>query len=192
MSPRNKRNRRIGIPPILKGFKPLGIPFHSTTHISIQYEEYEALRLADYENLTQEEASVKMNISRPTFTRIYESVRKKIAEAFVEGKAIVVEGGNVEFEAQWYRCNDCYTVFSSDLNKEIHCSNCQSDNIEHINESLQCWKIRKRGRKSAESDRSSAKFCVCPACLHKAPHIPGVPCKSIKCEKCGNSMKREW
>jgi predicted DNA-binding protein (UPF0251 family) len=111
MSPRNKRFRRIGSPPVLKGFKPIGLPYHETNVVKVLYEEYEALRLADYSGLKQEEAAKFMNISRPTFTRIYSSCLQKLAKAFTEGRSIVIEGGDVEFDKQWYRCNDCTTVF---------------------------------------------------------------------------------
>ena len=73
MSPRNKRFRKIGSPPVLKGYKPIGLPYNETSVESVLYEEYEALRLAAYSGLKQEEAAKIMNVSRPTFTRIYNS-----------------------------------------------------------------------------------------------------------------------
>ena len=48
MSPRNKRIRRVGSPPVLKGFNPIGLPHNEVNVVSILYEEYEALRLVDY------------------------------------------------------------------------------------------------------------------------------------------------
>ena len=54
-------------------------------------EEYEAIRLADYEN-SHEEAAQRMNISRPTFTRLYDKARKH-SPAFIESKSIVIRGG---------------------------------------------------------------------------------------------------
>ncbi|HKL37266.1 MAG TPA: DUF134 domain-containing protein, partial [Bacteroidales bacterium] len=68
MSPRPKRHRKLGKPPKLMGFKPMGVPMSLSENISVQYEEYEALRLADYEDLSHAEAAQKMNVSRPTFT----------------------------------------------------------------------------------------------------------------------------
>jgi predicted DNA-binding protein (UPF0251 family)/predicted Fe-Mo cluster-binding NifX family protein len=65
--------------------------------IVVLFEEYEALRLADYMGLKHDEAAQKMNVSRPTFARIYESVRKKIAKAFVESRPIHFEVGNAFF-----------------------------------------------------------------------------------------------
>ena len=32
--------------------------------------------------------------------------------------------------------------------------------------------------------------CVCPKCGHKVEHQAGVPCKQVKCPKCGAAMTR--
>lgn len=112
----------------MEGFKPFGIPMRDLDSIDLLYEEFEALRLADYEDLTQEEAAKKMNISRPTFTRLYAKARKNIAKAFVEGKAIIIRGGTYQTEDYWYRCDDCHETTVSDLPVD-HCSGCESENI---------------------------------------------------------------
>ena len=59
----------------MEGYKPFGIPRRELDSVTLLFEEYEAIKLADYENLTQEEAALKMNISRPTFTRLYDKAR---------------------------------------------------------------------------------------------------------------------
>ena len=74
--------------PCFGGFKPFGVLNEKQGRVMINIEEYEALKFCDYEHLTQLEAAELMNISRPTFTRIYESVRSKIARAFIEGLPI--------------------------------------------------------------------------------------------------------
>jgi len=131
--PNRIRSRKIGMPPRMEGFKPFGIPMRSLESVELLYEEFEAIRLADYENLTQEMAALKMNISRPTFTRLYDKARKKVAKAFVEGKAIMISGGSYLTEQEWYRCNDCHVTTVSDQ-PVIHCWNCSSDNITRISE----------------------------------------------------------
>lgn len=62
--------------------------------ITMTLEEFEAIRLIDYNNLTQEEASAFMEIARTTIQSIYEAARKKISDALVNGKKIIIEGGN--------------------------------------------------------------------------------------------------
>jgi len=123
--PRPKQCRRIVSPPIMKGFKPIGIPRSQIEDVILQYDEYEALRLLDYEGLVQEEAAEKMNVSRPTLTRIYDNARKIIAKAFVEGKAIVIDGGNVDFGRLWFRCNKCNKLIDG-IDNHVPCKNCKS------------------------------------------------------------------
>jgi predicted DNA-binding protein (UPF0251 family) len=167
----------------------MGVPFRLSTNISLQYEEYEAIKLADYDNKSQEEAARIMDVSRPTFTRIYEKARKKVAEAFVEGKTILIEGGDVAFDKQWYRCNACHKVFHAEQEKKIQCVSCGSDDIEHINESLKQW--RGGHMRRGKSRDSRPEFCVCPECGEKVQHQPGVPCTQVECPKCNNFMIRE-
>ena len=59
-------------------------------------EGLEAIRLSDYEGLSQEEAAEQMNVSRQTFGRILIHARKTVAETLVLGKALRIEGGNFE------------------------------------------------------------------------------------------------
>ena len=119
----------------MEGFKPFGIPMRELESVDLLFEEYEALRLADYENLTQEEAAEKMNISRPTFTRLYDKARKNIAKAFVEGKAIIIRGGTYITDDYWYRCDDCHETIVSD-HPVNQCRECDSDNLTQLNEQV--------------------------------------------------------
>ena len=119
------------MPPRMEGYKPFGIPMRELESVILLYEEYEAIRLADYENLNQEEAALKMNISRPTFTRLYDKARKTIAKAFVEGKVIQIQGGSYITDGNWYRCRRCNETMipKSDGNQ---CTNCDSDEVEKL------------------------------------------------------------
>ena len=62
-------------------------------------DEFETIRLLDREGLTQEQCAEKMGIARTTVTAIYESARRKVADALVDGKQLLIRGGN-------YRLND--------------------------------------------------------------------------------------
>lgn len=57
-------------------------------------EEYEAIRIVDLEKRTHDQCAQQMQISRTTATEIYEKARFKIADAIVNGKPLVIEGGN--------------------------------------------------------------------------------------------------
>jgi len=116
----------------MEGFKPFGVPIRELEPVILLYEEYESIRLADYENLTQQEASEKMNISRPTFTRLYDKARKSIARAFVEGKALLIQGGTFITDDYWYRCHNCHETMIS-MKPARHCRKCDSDDIVQLN-----------------------------------------------------------
>jgi len=128
--PRPKRKRSVESPPKMEGFKPFGIPMSKLEHVTLLYEEYEAFRLMDYEGLNQTEAAEKMNVSRPTVTRIYNRARKTIAKALVEGNAIFIEGGNYSINENWYRCKKCKKL---NKNNESKCKDCESDSLMIIN-----------------------------------------------------------
>jgi predicted DNA-binding protein (UPF0251 family) len=57
-------------------------------------DEYETIRLIDYEGMTQEECAISMNVARTTVQRIYNDARKKISAIFVDGDLIRIEGGD--------------------------------------------------------------------------------------------------
>jgi len=90
---RPKRCRHICGTPDARYFKPRGIPLSDLEELSLSVDEYEAIRLADFEGLYQEDAAKQMGVSRQTFGRIIASAHKKIADAVVNVKAIRIEGG---------------------------------------------------------------------------------------------------
>ena len=96
--PRPKCCRNVCGVPDKNYFKPRGIPISQLEEVVLRLDEYEAIRLADYEQLYQEEAAARMNISRQTFGRIIEAAHKKIADVLMNGKALKIEGGEVAFD----------------------------------------------------------------------------------------------
>ena len=85
--------RRIVAEPNVTYFKPAGVRMIDLKQSILTVDEFEAVRLKDLEGLEQEECAKKMNISQPTFSRLVDEARKKIADAIVNGKAIKIEGG---------------------------------------------------------------------------------------------------
>jgi uncharacterized protein len=71
-------------------FKPRGIPLDALTINDLALDELEAMRLCDYEELSQEDAAVKMNISTSTLQRLLYSGRKKIVDAICHSKALKI------------------------------------------------------------------------------------------------------
>ena len=94
--PRPFRCRRIEQLPVYRSFSPDDITAAEDVRMTV--DEFEALRLLDDEGLTQEACAVRMNIARTTVTAIYDSARKKVADALVHGKRLLITGGHCEFE----------------------------------------------------------------------------------------------
>lgn len=93
--PRPQKCRRVCAVPLCTGFAPLGAPLCGEGHaVIMSVDEYEAIRLIDLEGLTQEECAGQMEIARTTVTGIYDGARRKLADALVNGKRLVIEGGN--------------------------------------------------------------------------------------------------
>ena len=93
--PRPVRCRRIERLPVYRSFSPDDIT--AAERVRMTVDEFEALRLLDDEGLTQEACAVRMNIARTTVTAIYDSARKKVADALVHGKRLLITGGCCEF-----------------------------------------------------------------------------------------------
>lgn len=92
--------RHIGFKPSAGLFKPAGVPACSLEQVTLSLDEVEALRLADLNGLYQEQAAEQMKISRPTFSRIVEEARRKVADALIHGKALRLEGGAVRMKGE--------------------------------------------------------------------------------------------
>ena len=90
---RPKKTRWIKCLPGEKCFGPKGKFSSCKDEVCLTIDELEAIRLADWEELTHAKAAKIMKISRPTFTRILSSAHKKIADGFVNIKTINIEGG---------------------------------------------------------------------------------------------------
>lgn len=140
MSPRPKNIRKVNNMPSVVGFKPIASNSCSTETIFLHFEEYEAIRLCDYEMKTQQEASLSMGVSRPTLSRIYTSARQKIAQAFVRGVAIMIEGGVAYTDSEWFHCRACGFVFNN-INpalkiRSMECPVCHSQKVSMSNSNI--------------------------------------------------------
>lgn len=131
--PRPKRLRKVVAPPSFKGFKPYGNIKSNKKACELFYEEYEAIKLADYDGLNQKEAAEIMGVSRPTFARIYLDARKKIAKALVETREIITIYGHALFDKNWFQCNKCHSKFNM-LNEsdKKNCPLCDSRDFYSI------------------------------------------------------------
>jgi len=90
---RPKKYRMVDRDPRISQFSPRGKPGRPD-EVELSIDEFEALRLADYQAKSQKEAAKSMRISQQTFSRIIQRARKILADALVNGKRIRIQGGS--------------------------------------------------------------------------------------------------
>jgi len=81
----------------------LDVPSNDTVIMTV--DEFESIRLIDVDGFTQEQCAVQMDISRTTVQGIYDSARKKLAQSLVNGKVLLIEGGEYRLcDGQGHGC----------------------------------------------------------------------------------------
>ena len=107
--PRPKKCRKVCSLPGNREFLPANCGRDGTV-IIMTVDEYEALRLIDKEGFSQEGCGKYMRIARTTVQQIYNSARKKIACALVDGRPLKIEGGDYRLcdgEEAFCSCGGC-------------------------------------------------------------------------------------
>ena len=94
--PKNTKCRRISGLPRKFGFAPTDSVDEEALRLT--FDEFETIRLLDAEGMTQEQCAAKMGVARTTVTAMYDNARKKIAKVLVEGRSLIISGGNVCFD----------------------------------------------------------------------------------------------
>lgn len=123
---RPRKCRWVEMVPEVTFFKPRGIPLRLLEMTVITVDELEAMRLADHLEMTQNQVAQKMQVSRPTVTRMLARARKAVADALVNGKAILIEGGDYRLGQQDFLCDACgqpCTDLGEEASPEV-CSRC--------------------------------------------------------------------
>jgi len=80
---------RVGTHPPISTFIPS--PQSNPTPIYLEPAELEALRLVDLKDLSQEDAGIRMGVSRGTVWRLLQSARKKVTRALTEGRPLLIK-----------------------------------------------------------------------------------------------------
>ncbi len=164
--PRPRRERRIYFQPDVTYFKPAGVPIINLKETILSFDELEAIRLIDSEDLEQTKASKKMKISQSTLSRLLKEGRKKLADAIIQGNAIKIQGGNFKMVQQTRR--------GLGLGQGRGFGSRTGEG---------------RGRMRGFATGPDGN-CICPKCGYKEAHQTGIPCYQKKCPKCGSPMTR--
>ncbi len=92
--PRPRKLRTVCCLPENDTFGPKNEIISPENTVIMTIDEFETIRLIDLENLMQEECATQMKIARTTVQSIYSQARKKIADALVNHKWLVITGGD--------------------------------------------------------------------------------------------------
>lgn len=92
---RPKKVRFIQKMPAVRQFSPRGKPGRPE-EVILHVDEFEALKLADFQMFSQAEGATAMRLSRASFGRSVREARRKIADALVNGKIIKIQMGDAQ------------------------------------------------------------------------------------------------
>jgi predicted DNA-binding protein (UPF0251 family) len=128
--PRPPIERAVSAVPRVTLFKPAGVPGRELEQLQLGVDELEAIRLVDLESLSHEQAAEVMGVSRQTVGRVLERGRARVAEALVEGKAILIGGGQYRVEPRRMRCFACQARWTDSGEKPATaCPECGAEDI---------------------------------------------------------------
>lgn len=91
---RPTKSRRVCYFPEILEFFPKEDLYGDSVILTI--DEFETIRLIDREKLSQEQCGKQLGVGRTTVQKIYETARKKIADALVLGYSLKIEGGDID------------------------------------------------------------------------------------------------
>lgn len=145
--PRPCKTRRVVCGPQIMSFKPCGLPRDQLETIRLSVDELEAIRLADFEGLYQEEAAKAMNVSRQTFGNIVTKAHKKVAEFLLKSSFLTIEGGHVELQSCKLACTSCQNELTIPCGANIPetCPVCDNKTFYCVKKSTEnnkqkCWR----------------------------------------------------
>lgn len=101
---RKKKKREICFIPEKTLFTTNG----AKKRVVLSLDQLETIRFIDYERLTQDECAMQMNVARTTVQSIYEEARSVIADALINGRELIIQGGEVEICIKSFeKCHTC-------------------------------------------------------------------------------------
>ncbi len=128
--PRPKKKRSVRRPPLFSDFKPTGVRAGDLSMVELALDEFEAIRLADYKGLDHADSAEQMGISRSTFSRLVDKARYKMAQFMIDGRRLHIDGGDIHFQGNLFRCHGCGHMFNVAFGEDIiQCPHCGSTNL---------------------------------------------------------------
>ena len=140
---RPKKVRFVQKMPGVMQFSPRGKPGRPD-EIELSVDEFEAVKLADYQGFNQSQGAAMMRLSRPSFGRILRQARKKIADALVNGKVIKIKMGDAQigvrkkdfqlenFEQELVRFNARQSKVKSEVRKIVSTEPAERSALEEM------------------------------------------------------------
>lgn len=165
--PRPFAPRRVEHEPEVTYFKPSGVPLRDLEEVELTIDELEALRLANLEKLSQQEAAARMGVHQSTFHRTILRAREKLTEALVNGKAIRIEGGVLMPRGD------------GTGPPSLAAGRRGAGGMGRFG-----------GRMGGPLAAGPGGNCRCPQCGNEQMHGRGLPCNRTPCPKCGAMMVR--
>ena len=104
--PRPLKWKQVCCLPETNLFGPMNREGISAEAVEMTVEEYETLRLIDFEGMTQEDCAEWMKVARTTVQGLYDQARKKLADCLVNGRPLRIEGGKYRLYGD--TAEDCY------------------------------------------------------------------------------------
>lgn len=134
--PRPRRRRRVRRRPRRMWFKPKGVPLSEIGQIDLKTDELEAMRLKHIEEMNQEEAAEKMDVSRSTFARTLKRAHRKVTEFLIEGQALQIQEPEYAYMPRKFICDECGYEWNAPYGtgRPRACPDCESKDI-HLKKS---------------------------------------------------------
>ncbi|KAA0257063.1 DUF134 domain-containing protein [Deferribacter autotrophicus] len=130
---RPPKKRKVKHRPRFFEFGPYCNFYEHIRSINLSVDQLEAMRLADLEGYSQEEAAEVMHVSRQTFGRIVEQARKIVTDALVNGKRITITYDDyIEFIPREVKCIECgyeWVLADGIEDKDIVCPSCGKSEV---------------------------------------------------------------
>lgn len=158
--PRPHKCRCVASQPGVSMFKPCGVPARALGAVELRLDELEALRLADLQGLYQEAAAKRMGISRATFGRLVEDARRKVADAILNSKTLIIKGGVVVMTTKRiFQCVDCGSRFDAahGTGRPRECPSCHRPNFHRAVEDRGCARGGEEGQVRGRQGRGRCR-----------------------------------